>query len=324
MEKNSAKSNKKEDKMLGIVTIILQLNKNILLESLPTYVSVNFSKIPSMDNILNINFNKIKLEIKEILYKQELYIAKLLENMNINYVNYLASKPTCTAPEYHTLEIVLPSKLNKSILLTTDNRVNNNNNFSSNNSGDNNGSNNSTLWADVRTPTENIDQPFTAVQSKKRPRLNITPEMVERSNVNNGSIIKSAIENMMEKPVRKIIGNKKNDELCKIKANKMLIKKSFFSMSNVQKCHRNDVMEYLKSIDINVISCFPVQKRTDSPANESPNNDDCESTMFRVCVESSDPAKMKNPDVILQHIIVKEWRFNPKKTDDKNNNKHEE
>ncbi|ESN97864.1 hypothetical protein HELRODRAFT_177500 [Helobdella robusta] len=276
MEKNSAKSNKKEDKMLDIVTIILQLNKNNLLESLPTYVSVNFSKIPSMDNISNVNFNKIKLEIKEILYKQELYIAKLLENMN---VNYLASKPT-SAPEYHTLEIVPPTKQTKQKHFI-DNRVNNNNNFSNNNS---------TLSADVaRTPTENIDQPFTVVQSKKRPRLNITPEMVERSNVNNGSIIKSATENMMEKP-----------------------------------CHRNDVMEYLKSIDINVISCFPVLKRTDSPANESPNNDDCESTMFRVCVESSDAAKMKNPDVILQHIIVKEWRFNPKKTDDKNNNKHEE
>ncbi|ESN96790.1 hypothetical protein HELRODRAFT_163913 [Helobdella robusta] len=262
------------------------------------------------------------MEIKEIMYKQELYIAKLLENMNINYVNYLVSKPT-SAPEYHTLEIVPPTKQTKQNHFI-DNRVNNNN-FSSNNSGDNNGSNNSTLWADVvRTPTENIDQPFTVVQSKKRPRLNITPEMVERSNVNSGSIIKSVTENMMEKPVRKIIGNKKNDELCKIKANKMLIKKSFFSMSNVQKSHRNDVMEYLKSIDINVISCFPVLKRTDSPANESPNNDDCESTMFRVCVESSDAAKMKNPDVILQHIIVKEWRFNPKKIDDKNNNKHEE
>ncbi|ESO10385.1 hypothetical protein HELRODRAFT_183709 [Helobdella robusta] len=237
-----------------------------------------------MENILNVNFNKIKLEIKEILCKQELYIAKLIENMN---VNYLASKPT-SAPEYHTLEIVPPTKQTKQKHFI-DSRVNSNNNFFINNSGDNNGSNNSTLWADVvRTPTENIDQPFTVVQSKKRPRLNITPEMVERSNVNNESIIKSTTKIMMEKPVRKIIGNKKNDELCKIKANKMLIKKSFFSMSNVQKCHRNDVIEYLKSIDINIISCFSVLKRTDSPANESPNNDDCESTMFRVCVESSD------------------------------------
>ncbi|ESN99383.1 hypothetical protein HELRODRAFT_162930 [Helobdella robusta] len=156
-------------------------------------IFVNDVVIPFCDKAKNL----------EILYKQELYIAKLLENMN---VNYLASKPT-SAPEYHTLEIVPPTKQTKQKHFI-DNRVNNNNNFSSNNCDDNNG-----------------------------------------------------------------------------------------------RC---------------------LLKRTDSPANESPNNDDCESTMFRVCVESSDAAKMKNPDVILQHIIIKEWRFNPIKTDDKNNNKHEE
>ncbi|ESO01478.1 hypothetical protein HELRODRAFT_184314 [Helobdella robusta] len=45
--------------------------------------------------------------------------------------------------------------------------------------------------------------------------------------------------------------------------------------------------------------------------------------VFRVCVESCDASKMKDPDIILKHIIVREWRFNQKKPEKSNNVKHD-
>ncbi|ESO00605.1 hypothetical protein HELRODRAFT_175574 [Helobdella robusta] len=106
-----------------------------------------------------------------------------------------------------------------------------------------------------------------------------------------------------KKGVKKIIGNKDSED-CKLKANKILIKKSFFSVSNVMKCHRDDVVEYLKSNDINVLSCYPVLKRSEMANDSTPDIENEHSTMFRVCVESCDSNKMKNPDIILKHIIV--------------------
>ncbi|ESO08437.1 hypothetical protein HELRODRAFT_169280 [Helobdella robusta] len=107
----------------------------------------------------------------------------------------------------------------------------------------------------------------------------------------------------IRKKLKEMLDIQQNDDNCKIKANKMFIKKSFFSMSNVQKSHRNNVIDYLKSIEINVISCYPVVKRADTSTTDNTSNDDTESTMFKVCIESCDAAKMKNPDLILQYII---------------------
>ncbi|ESN97946.1 hypothetical protein HELRODRAFT_177610 [Helobdella robusta] len=193
------------------------------------------------------------MEIKEILYKQELYIAKLLENMNINYVNYLASKVSSNllisgTKTSHCNEVeksIVPKLLEKSSDLIIDV---NNQNFNPGN-----------LWSDAeKTPAE-----------------------------------------------------------------KNLIKKTVFLMSNVKRCHRNDVIDFLKTSGINVISCFPVIKRSNQEISDPVNKDEEESTMFRVCVESCDGPKMKDPEIMLKHIIVREWRFG--KNTDKNSdttNKH--
>lgn len=79
------------------------------------------------------------------------------------------------------------------------------------------------------------------------------------------------------------------------------------------KCHRDDVTEYLKSNDINVLSCYPVLKRSEPTTDNITDIENEHSTMFRVCVESCDSNKMTNPDIILKHIIVRNWHFNEKK-----------
>ncbi|ESN91910.1 hypothetical protein HELRODRAFT_181965 [Helobdella robusta] len=124
------------------------------------------------------------------------------------------------------------------------------------------------------------------------------------------------------KPIKKIIGIKVIDN-CKLQAEKNLIKKTVFLMSNVKRCHRNDVIDFLKTSGINVISCFPVIKRSNQDISDPVNKDEEESTMFRVCVESCDGPKMKDPEIMLKHIIVREWPFgkNTNKNSD-TTNKH--
>ncbi|ESN89827.1 hypothetical protein HELRODRAFT_183105 [Helobdella robusta] len=121
--------------------------------------------------------------------------------------------------------------------------------------------------------------------------------LVKQSNNTSGELTvqsrtvqKQASTRLQKKVSNKIVGNKVSND-CKLKAEKQLIKKSFFMMSNIQRCHRDDVVEYLPTNGI-------------------------KSTMFRVCVESCDASKMKDPDIILKHIIVREWRFNQKKPEE--------
>ncbi|ESO02494.1 hypothetical protein HELRODRAFT_161769 [Helobdella robusta] len=157
-----------------------------------------------------------------------------------------------------------------------------------------------------KIPVEVDASPFTVVNRPRKNQNKNIPEMKSDENIVNTETGKK------KKGVKKIIGNKDSED-CKLKANKILIKKSFFSVSNVMKCHRNDVVEYLKSNDINVLSCYPVLKRSEMANDSTPDIENEHSTMFRVCVESCDSNKMKNPDIILKHIIVKDWHFKEKK-----------
>ncbi|ESN91525.1 hypothetical protein HELRODRAFT_165575 [Helobdella robusta] len=164
-------------------------------------------------------------------------------------------------------------------------------------------------WADdLDTPTDKSMQPFTLVE--KRKRLNKFPGILYETQ-DSDSVQPLKYSEVAKKTKSKIIGNKVNNE-CKLKAEKIIVKKSFFMMSNVKKCHRNDVAEYLTENGIRVISCFPIFNKTEAENKGKENKIDESSTMFRVCVEKSDVVKMKDPDVIPQHIIVREWQFNPK------------
>ncbi|ESO09808.1 hypothetical protein HELRODRAFT_184564 [Helobdella robusta] len=108
-----------------------------------------------------------------------------------------------------------------------------------------------------------------------------------------------------KKTTMKIIGKKVSND-CKLKADKILMKKSVFCLSNVSKCHRNDVMAYLtdnaSTADVNNNNSQTENKKTDEE----------ESSTFRVCIDSSDSKKMKDPDIMPQPIIVREWQFNKK------------
>ncbi|ESN94246.1 hypothetical protein HELRODRAFT_164051 [Helobdella robusta] len=131
--------------------------------------------------------------------------------------------------------------------------------------------------------------------------------------------------NKLEKKAMKIIGKKVSND-CKLKADKILMKKFVFCLSNVSKCHRNDVMAYLTDNGIHVVSCYSVLKQFNkmAPAStadvnnnnnsqtENKKTDEEEYSTFRLCIDRSDSKKMKDPDIMPQHIIVSGWQFNKK------------
>ncbi|ESN93151.1 hypothetical protein HELRODRAFT_181259 [Helobdella robusta] len=65
----------------------------------------------------------------------------------------------------------------------------------------------------------------------------------------------------------------------KLSADKKLIKKSVFAMSNIKKCSRSNVIDYLSEVGIQVISCYPVLKRSLAPSGTLPRNEDEDSTI---------------------------------------------
>ncbi|ESO00893.1 hypothetical protein HELRODRAFT_175389 [Helobdella robusta] len=107
----------------------------------------------------------------------------------------------------------------------------------------------------------------------------------------------------------KIVGAKKNDN-NKLSADKKLIKKSVFAMSNIKKCSRSNVIDYLSEVGIQVISCYPVLKRSMVPSGTLPRNEDEDSTMLRVCINASDTSKIQDPDNLPENVIIREWRPN--------------
>ncbi|ESN92085.1 hypothetical protein HELRODRAFT_184519, partial [Helobdella robusta] len=168
-----------------------------------------------------------------------------------------------------------------------------------------NPANSATLWSDVvQSPLEDNPLPFSIVaRNKKRPRLNNSPE----TNQPNPAITSNKLES--SKLPTKIVGAKKNDN-NKLSADKKLIKKSVFAMSNIKKCSRSNVIDYLSEVGIQVISCYPVQKRSLAPSGTLPRNEDEDSTMFRVCINASDTSKIQDPDNLPENVIIREWRPN--------------
>ncbi|ESN97516.1 hypothetical protein HELRODRAFT_193227 [Helobdella robusta] len=159
-----------------------------------------------------------------------------------------------------------------------------------------------TCWSEVtKSPTESTELPFTLVKHGKKQR-----------SMNSNLEVKNTVDD--------VALSQANIKLIKISQ-----KKSVFCISNVQRCRRSDVMDYLSANGINVITCYPVTKKTEEKIsaktnsnnssdeqNELKNRNEEESTVFRVCIDREDVKKIKDPEIMPQHVIVREWRFDKK------------
>ncbi|ESN94394.1 hypothetical protein HELRODRAFT_164226 [Helobdella robusta] len=203
-EKLVSRGNLKE-KFLEIISILKFLNANDMLEKCPIFVSMNIAKIPKLDNFLKINFEKIRKDISDVLNKQQMQIIESLQPLlSQREENFAAkNKVNTKAPNNINNENVTQKAKSHNVndkVVKTEN------------------------WADdLDTPTDKSMQPFTLVE--KRKRLNKFPGILYETQ-DSDSVQPLKYSEVAKKTKSKIIGNKVNNE-CKLKAEKIIVKKVF-------------------------------------------------------------------------------------------------
>ncbi|ESO12229.1 hypothetical protein HELRODRAFT_158698 [Helobdella robusta] len=118
--------------------------------------------------------------------------------------------------------------------------------------------------------------------------------------------------------VKGIVGRKLPLNLV-IAANKAVTKQKFYHIGNVARCTKNNIVEYLKSLDVETVSCFPVFKKSDketktpvlkkdgneenlSTDETKPTSSD-KSTSFRLCVDVKFANVIEDMDSWPEHNI---------------------
>ena len=334
--KLNPRNNTKIDRILDTIELISYAQNNNLISALPTFVIFNNKKIPTFDNnnLLEINNRLILLEnklneindINNNLSALHTIVGKLadcsnkcthniptgcesIKNSAENFLNTNSTQvrsfvgenniPTGCEPTKNSAENFLNTNSTQVRSFVGENKTNkkalNIQQLKTSN------------WDSEATSADDLNDQYTLVTRRnKRPR----------TSPNSSSNIQTTSDNFTnsnhQNKTNKVIVGKKIDINSKLQANKVL-NKSFFSISNVMKCHRNMVIDYLKDNEINVISCYPVFKSSVKEGEKiTYSNNDEESTMFRVCVEDKDVHKMKNSDLMVNNILVREWRFDKK------------
>ncbi|ESN95671.1 hypothetical protein HELRODRAFT_179142 [Helobdella robusta] len=281
MEKFPSRENSKREKLLECLTLFRYIKNNNLLDKISLFCSSDINKISNTENWLKINFDFVNKQIKEMLFSQQAEINKMFLSYTTeldNVKNKLNSLVANNVSKKVNIKSVSSNNVNNPLPPINQNapRI---------------------LWADVvSSPT--LDEAFTLVKRhNKRPRLNVSLEANNNgettSNNNNvGTTSNNNNENTANiktaKKTTKVIG-KKVIEDCKLRADKNLIKKSVFSMSNLSKCHRRDVVEFLTSVGINVITCYPVIKKSEMSLEKNLDKDEQDQR----CLESASTVQIQ-------------------------------
>jgi hypothetical protein len=103
---------------------------------------------------------------------------------------------------------------------------------------------------------------------------------------------------------------KKDVSDCKVKAAKEIVSKAVFHVDNLDSdCTDTELVNYIQSCGINVLSCFSCKSwRTDEQVQA-----------FRVCIDRSSTAFMTAENSWPRSVIVRPWKFkdNSKKSSEK-------
>ncbi|ESN91121.1 hypothetical protein HELRODRAFT_182195 [Helobdella robusta] len=185
-------------------------------------------------------------------------LNKVIETVESNKADIISLKNVIKTADINKPEVnKLKNKLNSNVVSDYSTEMTNKEGQKKNVS--------SSLWSDIAKSEDN-GIPFSTVNGKKSRRNN---NNCEKQN-NSGETSNNPTNNKQtgKKTAMKIIGKKVSND-CKLKADKILMKKSVFCLSNVSKCHRNDVMAYLTDNGIHVVSCYPVLKQFNKMAPAS-------------------------------------------------------
>lgn len=108
------------------------------------------------------------------------------------------------------------------------------------------------------------------------------------------------------KSKQKIVGTKSILDSITVKSGVKIVKKAVVHVDNVNlDCSTDMLSDYLKSSNIEVISCFSAK----SWLRESEHN---LVSSFRVCVAAGDREKLYSPDLWPQGVVIRDWTFKSK------------
>ena len=85
-----------------------------------------------------------------------------------------------------------------------------------------------------------------------------------------------------------------------IKASKIVyIRKSVFCLSNVDSSYStNNIMDYIKSIGVRLLTCFELKSSSHNPAD---------SKAFRICIVAEDKSALLNSDNWAVGVAIRQW-----------------
>ncbi|ESO00337.1 hypothetical protein HELRODRAFT_175731 [Helobdella robusta] len=271
-QRSSTRKEKTADKLAELVAYVRQI-----VAKLPCYVSCDMNRVPKISLV---NVEAIFKKMAEIEQLVSDFTSKFIENSN--YVQSIANKL-----EHVHKFIGQP---------ITDQRPTFNSNV-----------NNSTRVYKYDTFNSSNMQPFTVASGNKK-RL-LTEVITSNTSHSNLTVFNNNKMNDRDKHETgsKIIG-RSNKENIKIRANKVLVNKSFFYVSNLDNsCTADDIMDHLRTNNINVISCFDI-KRPETQQESSATTKSFYKS-FRVGIDSRDTCKIIDPDIWPSNVLVREWFF---------------
>ncbi|ESO08386.1 hypothetical protein HELRODRAFT_169213 [Helobdella robusta] len=88
---------------------------------------------------------------------------------------------------------------------------------------------------------------------------------------------------------------------------KVLYRKKFYHIGNVSKTCASNVVDHLESIDVKVLSCYPVFKRRDDKIKLDETHP---STSFRLCVDEKYAEIVERSSSWPNYVQVRNWVFN--------------
>jgi len=103
----------------------------------------------------------------------------------------------------------------------------------------------------------------------------------------------------------KIVGKCKSTQL---KASEAELHKSVFCVSNISaEFECNDLLSFLSDSAVNVLTCYDAKTKFEGTKS------------FRVCVASKDVDKFLNPELWPENVIIRDWVWKGKKSNETNN-----
>lgn len=317
--KFSSHGSSKKDKILDIADILSHINSTCGLDKLPTYVSVNLSRIPQYTFLQN--YDVLVEKFEKIISTKLSAIEQQVEQLKFHH-----------AEELKEININV-QKLNNqvsNIQIKQNTSVSNKVNSSANK-----------LWSDIvqspietnaihnvnnkrtRTLTHDMDLASTSMQIDNNSLNNVNKFIFPNNNniqkpsirkINNSSVVNKHSKIPLKNTNEILVIGKNKDTAIKFNNGKPIIKKTFYNLSGCPRCTSNDIVNHFRSQNIELLSCTPsISIHFATPEQlQSKDKSSLTSTSFRICINNNDISKFQNPDLLPDGAILKYWLFKEK------------